>query len=345
MTRSKSGVPPRSGPPPKPQGPPNPWVSIWFRPRRTIRYLVDHRPGYGVAFLAGMIGILQFMMHLLRAADTGRIEMDSRVIAIAVLGGFLVGLLALYLLSALYRLTGQWFGGNAEGEDVQAAIAWSGMPIFFVLVIWFILFYKENLGLYELPFPPALYPLLVSFFSFWSLLLVCYTLAEVHRFSVWKSFFTILSGSLVLIVLIVALATIFFVMNLPTLTRLVEQRGGQERLATLRLVSQKISSLHQNIIPKAQEILSQAVEIPEVNESDLDLLRLSREVVQIKLKRGDVLESPLLDYDKEYLYVETPQGILNLPRRIVERIDWKGRPSEPPSVSEESPPSAVPPAS
>ena len=49
--------------------------------------------------------------------------------------GPIIGLAGLYIVSWLIGLTGKWFGGQALPSDIRAALAWSSVPIIWLLVL------------------------------------------------------------------------------------------------------------------------------------------------------------------------------------------------------------------
>ncbi|GEM_PF-818698 len=322
--RPLPGAPPPLKPP---TPPPNPWLAIWFHPRRTVRHILDTEPSYGVAFLAAMIGMLQSVTQILQTAKAGRVELNVTTMGFAVFGGFIVGLLALYLLGFIYRVSGHWFGGQGDSQDVRAAISWPQVPIFLSYLVWFILFYKESIGLPELPVSEnIIYLSVATFFSLWSFLLACHTVGEAHGFSAWKGFFTMLAGNLLLLSPLVG---VLLVVGLPNISKLVKSGGGSQWKppAAPAGFSKKAQPGGKPSKGKAAPAVKEAVEIAGVSETDLDLFRLSGEVVRIKLKKGGEMEVPILDYDRDFLYVDTPKGMLNLPRGKVERIDSKRKPA------------------
>ncbi len=191
----------------------NPWCSIWFKPRQTIRAIVDQDPGYCVLPLAVAAGMATLWMQF------GGLALEAAkpmLIAAVLLGGALMGVLWLFIFGWLYRWVGSWFGGQAKNADVRAAIAWAEMPMFLVFGLWipFALFLRsQNLPAKEptVPTNDALAAFLVFaiviFGSWlWRVILASQTLGEVHRFSAWKGFGTLVIPNAVLVVPVFILA-------------------------------------------------------------------------------------------------------------------------------------------
>jgi hypothetical protein len=192
----------------------NPWVSIWIRPRETIRWIVETDPTRQVILLAALSGIAQ---SLARASERslGDIISVPIIFIIALIAGSIGGILSLYIGGALLRWTGSWFGGQAASEEVRAAIAWSSVPI-----IWSLLLLIPELALFgeelftsatpRIDANPLLQFLLLGFvaveivISIWAFVLFLKCLGEVHRFSAWKALGAVVIPGLVLVGIVFA---------------------------------------------------------------------------------------------------------------------------------------------
>jgi succinate dehydrogenase/fumarate reductase cytochrome b subunit len=142
---------------------------------------------------------------LLLAAAAGVADMLHRVsgrvptaLFWAVVLGVVLGMLLLYMKGALLRWTGRWLGGKASGEQVRAALAWSGVPVIFSLLLWLpaLALFGEELFATEMP---RLYqsPRLIGAFAglallhlvvdVWSFLIYLHCLGQVQQFSATKA--------------------------------------------------------------------------------------------------------------------------------------------------------------
>lgn len=170
----------------------NPWKTIWFRPRATIRALVNHDPTQNVDRLAILIGITQVVEQ--NSAGNGTFQSALVTLAIAAVLGPLLGLLGIRISGAVSGWIGRKLGGTATNDEVRAAFAWSAVPRIAALPL-------QILFLLTLPFfsatNPAIGLLLVglggvlTILGLWELVLTVATLAEVHRFSIWRAIGTI----------------------------------------------------------------------------------------------------------------------------------------------------------
>jgi hypothetical protein len=186
--------------------PVRPWLTIWTKPRETIRKIIDYDLDYYVIPLAVTSGILQSLNNSL---SNERIDVIVGLL-LSFIAGPIGGLIGLYIGGAIYSWTGGWFGGQASSDKVRPAIAWSSIPIIFLLLLFFPFNLLIRSGfLSDLPGPiGAAFGLLVIviffgsalIFGLWRLYLLIQCLAEVHEFSSWRALATIISGFLLIFI-------------------------------------------------------------------------------------------------------------------------------------------------
>src|SRR5207245_2933877 len=126
---------PASQPSSRPAEAPEPWISIWSRPRATLRHILDTDPRRGLFRLAAIGGIAQ---GLAAATKPGYGDAYSIpiVVTVAVAGGALAGLLGIFIASVLIGMTGRWLGGRGGMTEVMAALAWANVPAAWSLALW-----------------------------------------------------------------------------------------------------------------------------------------------------------------------------------------------------------------
>ncbi len=214
------------GPPPEARGPTepvegNPWLTIWTRPRGTIRRIVDADPAHGVIALgaiSGFTGVL-FLAYKIRLGD--RLEPGS-ILAFATVIGTTSGILRVYLVGAFLSWTGSWLGGVATPREARAAFAWGSVPNAAALALFALMILAGGPGLFQTAGLARLGPPLgsliegldatASLLGIWGLVLVLRAVAEVHQFSSWMAlaagFLTaLLLASLFLVTVALMLAT------------------------------------------------------------------------------------------------------------------------------------------
>jgi hypothetical protein len=201
----------------------NPWVTIWTRPRATVRHLIETDPGRSVLLLAALSGVSQTLDRASTQSAGDAFSM-STILLIAVLAGPLFGLIGLYIGAALTEWTGRWIGGKGTVANLRTAMAWSCVPVVASLALWVVNLALFGSDMFTTAMPrieanPALALLLIAsgfcavVLGVWTLVLALKGIGEAQGFSAWKALGNVLLSLLILIVPIAALAV-----ALPMLT-------------------------------------------------------------------------------------------------------------------------------
>lgn len=191
----------------------NPWFSMWTKPCETIQQIIDTNPDRLVLVLAAIAG---FSRVLNRASlKNGGDEFAwPTIFFIAAIAGPIFGIIFIYLYSAAIYLTGGWIGGQASGQHLRAAIAWSSVPLIWELLLWppQLLLFGQELFTTEKPIIAASQPLqalyvgsqvLRDIIGAWAVILFLKSLRQVQEFSGWKVLGNLLLAGLILFVPIV----------------------------------------------------------------------------------------------------------------------------------------------
>jgi len=171
----------------------NPWKEVWLHPRNTIKAILKYNPKYMVLPLAALAGIANSAIEfeLMDGIIGGSSFIGSSIVAA------LLGIVSLYVSGFLLSLTGSWIKGKANALKLRAVVAWSGVPIVASLLLFIPLFFALNSGATGTVATSSFVSLILGV---WSLVLYIGMIAEVQKFSIWKSILNIL---LVLIILLI----------------------------------------------------------------------------------------------------------------------------------------------
>jgi Yip1 domain len=186
----------------------NPFLTIWTRPRATIRGIVDTNPFLHVIPLALVRGIVQTIDRAVQQNAGVALSLPT-ILALAVFLGPLGGLIGLFVGGWFTRTSGRWLGGSATPEQVRAAIAWSSVPDLATIPILMIqigLFGREMFTLqkptiWSDPLHGAILVvsgLLEAVLGIWSFVILLKCVGEVQGFSAWRAL-----GSFILIGVII----------------------------------------------------------------------------------------------------------------------------------------------
>jgi hypothetical protein len=184
----------------------NPWITVWTRPRATIRRIVEIDVHYQVLFLAMLAGALSRLeARWAQPPGTPGSAAFPLIVVLSVIGGAIAGLIGLYINGALLKWSGTILGGIATYAEVRAALAWAEVPVIVAVSIG-ILSILIGTGGPMMPFvgngaeSSVSVSLLHAVFGLWSFILVLKCVGEVHRFSAWRAL-----GAIVLIAVAIAI--------------------------------------------------------------------------------------------------------------------------------------------
>jgi hypothetical protein len=212
-----------------------PWVSIWTKPKTTIRGIIEADPQRHLILLAGISGLLSLLNSAFNRKLGDQLSFLT-ILALVVIAGPIAGVIGLYLGGAILRWSGGLLGGKASQLEVRAAIAWSRVPqiaagillVGGVVILGPEAFTTEaprfDAFLTDLPRVAGLsvYYGLVALeiativLSFWGLVILWLSISEVHGFSAWRAFAATLTPAAIVIVPLTCLAIVSYLIVLPS---------------------------------------------------------------------------------------------------------------------------------
>ncbi|MBN1542587.1 YIP1 family protein [candidate division KSB1 bacterium] len=188
---------------------PSLWQKIWLIPRPTIRHIVDSDPNQQLPLLVFLGGISH---ALSTAASLGMGETLSlaSLVGFCLIFGPLSAFLTLRIGGRILRWTTAKFGGTATVPETRAALAWSWVPIISILPLWIVryILFRDELFKLETPHIDSVPQLsflyntinLIEFaIVVWGALILYSALAEINRFSAWRSFFSVVLSILIVL--------------------------------------------------------------------------------------------------------------------------------------------------
>ncbi len=189
----------------------NPWLTIWVKPRETIRSIINSDPEEYVIMLAMLAGIAHSLNKAMDKA-IGDTHSFTTAVAVILIAGSIGGILTLYLYAMLLCLTGRVFRGKASVGEVRAAVAWSSVPTIWALMLWIppLALFGKDMFTSDTPTIDA-HPFLATIvlgsvvfiaiiIHIWTFVVLLKCLGEVHGFSAWKSLGTVITSVLVIVI-------------------------------------------------------------------------------------------------------------------------------------------------
>lgn len=197
----------------------NPWLSMWVRPRETIRQIVAANPRYRFILLCFVYG-LPVTMKLAQAMLLGERAGVIPVLIVSIVLATFIGWVILSLTSLFVMWTGKIIKGKAGYLPLRAAVSWSNVPSLGNIIIWILMLIV--LGTYS--FQPHLIPagagymipflqvsvVVQAILGIWSFVLFVCAIAEVQGFSAWMG---LLNAVLAYILSSIAIFVIFWVIG------------------------------------------------------------------------------------------------------------------------------------
>jgi hypothetical protein len=201
----------------------NPWLTMWTRPRETIKAVVHYNPDHHFFLLSGIYG---FAM-LLQAAQNfslGQTMLPGLILLIALILAVPIGWLSFSVVGCLILWCGKWIGGKGNFKQIRAALAWANITNIVNILMWLLLLTSFGGSVFFSGFPSTpmvgqdLVIVLIVFIvqlvaTIWSIVLLLKALGEVQGFSAWKALLNVI---LPLIIIFVACWIITWIWNLVT---------------------------------------------------------------------------------------------------------------------------------
>ena len=194
----------------------NPWKSIWTRPRETIKVIVHNKLGYGNIYLASMY-MLQSLLFYANWWSLGLKFSSYSVLFLSILVSPLLGFTWLFFMSFIYSLTGRMLNGHAPAAHLRTVIAWAKIPTSINLLMWLVLTFlsSETVFIQDGGGPSSIFIYSIIFIvGIWSFILLLKGLAQVQKFSNWRSFtniiFAILLSNLTLFIFFLLLRYLYY---------------------------------------------------------------------------------------------------------------------------------------
>jgi hypothetical protein len=190
-----------------------PFFTIWTEPRATIRRIVDTDPTRNVIALAATgpaISALAVQWSRALSNNANLSVLWPLWVVASVVFRAALGVLFLFIFSAIFKWSGSLLGGVASRVEVRGALAWSQVPGIAAATV---LLLAVLMGI-PLPVPtttgafpaidPAFYKVMVveGVLALWGFVVSLKCIGEVHRFSAWRALFAVLIPPLIILLVL-----------------------------------------------------------------------------------------------------------------------------------------------
>lgn len=199
---------------------PNPWLTMWRRPRETVRMYVESGTNKWLWLLAVLAGIKLFLDNA-DAQNVGNQIPFGSIIFLSLVFGPPMGIFNWYFFSGLFALAGRILGLSGGWGDMRRAVGLSYVPLASLMPLWLVKLVLFGSEVFT-PQTPVLdsslwlLALIVLFYlvdlvaGVWYLVILSQSVAEVYECSAWLAFAFILVISMVVTV-VLGFMLLFFV--------------------------------------------------------------------------------------------------------------------------------------
>lgn len=178
-----------------------PWLSIWTKPRQTVREIINYNVKYRFFALSLLYG-LPTLFQTAQNFSLGGVFTLPAIIFLCLILAPLIGAIGFIICTALLTWTGRWLGGKGRFLEVRCAVSWTSATNLVTVLIWALLIFQFKQiifyeGFVKMPMTVSesawlsVYFLVQLVVAIWSFILLLLAISEVHAFSVWKSLLNI----------------------------------------------------------------------------------------------------------------------------------------------------------
>ncbi|WP_077590452.1 Yip1 family protein [Planococcus lenghuensis] len=197
----------------------NPFTAIWLRPREITRYVIEEKSSGYIWLLIALTGIAASLGNM-SAPGTGESIPGWGAIILAIIFGPVAGIIGAAFAAGVFLWIGKLFQGTGTYSELFRAVAAAGIPQIWLLPLLFIwMLLSPETFFWQVGYEPLsggqnifwmITFLISAVVGIWGFVIQCLGVAEAHRFSGWKGFFTVLLP-LVLFVLFIILIFILLI--------------------------------------------------------------------------------------------------------------------------------------
>jgi len=189
----------------------NPWLSIWVKPRKTIRALIDYNVNYCFIVLCAIYGF-QYMLQAAQFVSMGSDASLWLILLLSVILSIPLGYVVFNVGSFFTFVLGKLIKGKGKFKQVRAATYWSSVPIVITVAIWIVLMIAHGNSLFVLGYERGLTGVGVTInavaaiiqviIGVWGFVIFLHALGEVQGFSAWMALLNTFLAGLVLFILL-----------------------------------------------------------------------------------------------------------------------------------------------
>ncbi|PTM54783.1 Yip1 family protein [Desmospora activa] len=197
----------------------NPWVSIWLRPSDTIREVLDQPMKWPLilVLLSGIVTMLDYLSN----RSWGDFSPIILLLLGAIVIGPIAGLVGWFIGGGIFYGMARLFGGVGDFHETLKAVSWSLIPIVVKGTLWLplLLIYGREMFTSDTPVMASSFVLTILFLFIslldlvvmvWQVVILSHAIGEVHAFSAWKGFASVISVPLAFVLLLFIISGLIY---------------------------------------------------------------------------------------------------------------------------------------
>ncbi|WP_394188171.1 YIP1 family protein [Paenisporosarcina quisquiliarum] len=196
----------------------NPFFSIWLSTRKTIRYVLENKSLKYALIIAAIAGIPNGFNALGELSSTLNFQLGVLILASLVIGPFL-SLLGVGLSSLIFTFVGKWMGGVGTFGEMAKAMGVVTIPAIWLspyFILSSVITYNGNQvdplsGISASMIIWMIFSALIMIiYSIWMIVIQSQSIGEVHQFSSWRGFATLMIPAIVFFIIGIIFVMMFF---------------------------------------------------------------------------------------------------------------------------------------
>lgn len=185
----------------------NPWLSIWVKPRKTLRAILAKSPNYRLGSLSFIYGV-HYLFYVAQFFGLAVLAPAYLIVIAAFVLAIPVAYCIFSLSSFIILLFGKLLGGKGCFTSIRCTLAWCAVPNVINIFLWLVLvsFFGNEIFMQGFSATVPTHHLLLLQVCvllqlgvfIWALVILINGLAEVQGYSVWMGLLNLILGSIVM---------------------------------------------------------------------------------------------------------------------------------------------------
>ncbi|AEB75301.1 hypothetical protein ADU80_03560 [Clostridium botulinum] len=113
----------------------SPWITIWTKPRETIKNLKDNTSEI-IILLLSILGSVSIELYFKELTEVEILSGGIKSIILeCIRNGIITGIVSIYLSGKIFHILGKHMGAIASFKEIRVTLAWSQVPLIYALIL------------------------------------------------------------------------------------------------------------------------------------------------------------------------------------------------------------------